>query len=673
MKIKFYSHSFIRMTSAGMVFLFLAVSFLAGCRLSIRSINQNTKTELTVRIIYPQSSSLALQHRSAVPVLPQEQIFWKVEARNISDLLIATEETRIQSSSSDSSTSFILGITPGRWEITVLGYKNESDAEEGLEEKAIFQGEKEVSVNENGYYETSIQVYYIQSGNGNINLAIDVSTTNLEKMTVYGTDTCIDGVYLRNENGFFVIEKDNVPAATYSPVFTFYEFQTDFVQVLSLQEKINVRQNMTTDKWIKSGNTIYLNPAQDDYADFVLTPETIMQLINTSFYVASRNAEERKLPQIVAQPSDSNSGYWTAPFETIQAAIKKIQVLNKTAVENNLSNDTNYTIYIDGPVHEQECSFLEMSGFPCIITIKPYKNMLGETTAIIYGQNAATNNSSNSNTSGSSTNTSPSLPSVFTIDKENTLILSDIEIEAGNINVENDGNLILQGEPKLRNGLIILEENAILLLDDINSPNNSTGSSSSQNPIIANIKSTAPVKDKVLLKGYENQIISENLLSRFHLKNPGYYLDYDESLHQGFINASSVTIQLPKIDVCTVHINAANSQNNITKTNNNTFIITQDFSALPQITAAETIFSASVETPEVAGDNEKIYLDNSKIALTLYVDGIPFIHGSNKTENNREKCLMLPEDFIFKGNYILEVSYEYDGIFYDEKTLVTVL
>ena len=656
-----------------LLLLVLFTGTFTACNHTVHSVNQYTNAKLAVRIIYPQSSGFAIQHRTAVPVLPQEEIFWKVEAENTSDSSITPEEITLQSSSSNTSTTFILEIIPGNWKIRVLGFENESDAEEGLLEKAIFQGEKEVFVNDKGQYETSIQVYYVQSGRGNIDLSIDVSQTNLEKLTIYGTETCIDGVYFRNENGFFVIQKQNVPSATYSPVLTFYEGQTDYVQVLSLQEKINIRQNMTTQKWIKSGNTIYLIASQDNYADFVLTPETIMQLINTSFYVASTNAEERKLPQIVAQPSDSNSGYWTAPFETIQAAIKKIQVLNKNAVENNLSSDSNYTIYVDGPLYGQECSFLEMSGFPCVVTIKPYKNTLGETTAMIHGRNATTNNFGNSSNSGSSTSTPPSLPSVFTIDKENTLILSDIEIEDGNISVENDGNLILQGQPELRNGLILLEESAILQLDDISSTNNSGGTSSAQNPIIANIKSAAPVKNKVLVKGYNNQIISEDVISRFRLKNPGYYLDYDESLHQGFINASSVTIKLPKIDVCTVHINGANSQNNITKNNDNCFLISQDFSCTPQITASETLFSVYVETPELNEENQNICLENESISLALYVDGIPFVYGTNSTVNNTEKTLVLPEDFIFSGNYILEVSYEYDGIYYDEKTLVRVL
>ena len=635
--------------------LLITAGLFTACNHSTHSINPYTDAKLAVRIVYPQSSSFAIQHRTAVPVLPQEQIFWKVEAENTSDSSISPEQITLQSSLGNTSTTFVLGIVPGNWEITVLGFENESDAQEGLPEKAIFQGEKEVFVNENGRYETSIQVYFVQSGTGDIDLTIDVSQTNLEKLTIYGTETCIDGIYLRNENGFFVIQKQNVPAGTYSPVLTFYEQQTDFVQVLSLQEKINIRQNLTTEKWIKSGNTIYLVPSQNNYADFVLTPETIMQLINTSFYVAGTNAEQRKLPQNVAEPSDSNSGYWTAPFETIQAAIKKIQVLNKTAVENNLNANTNYTIYIDGPVYDQECSFLEMPNLPCEISIKPYKNALGETTAIIHGT--------------ASNTTITSLPDIFTIDNENTLILSDIQMANGNINVHDNGNLILQGEPQLTDGLILLSENAVVLLDDISCSNNTT----SQTPIIANLKSSVPAKDKVILQGYENQIISEDVLSRFRLKNPGYYLDYNETLHQGFINASSVTIQLPQIDVCTVRVNGAASQNNITKTNTNSFVITQNLSCTPQITAAETVFTVCVETPELNEDNQNICLANESINLALYVDGIPFIEGINSTVNSTDKVLVLPEDFIFRGNYILEVSYEYDGIFYDEKTLVTVL
>ena len=661
MKINFYSHSFSRMShAAGIAFLMLSAALFTGCRLSTRSINPYSDARLTVKIIHPQSSAIALQHRSAVPVLPEEQIFWKVEAENTSDSSITPEELALQSSSGSHSTTFILGISPGNWRINVLGFENEADSTEGLFEKAIFHGEREVFVNENGRYETSIQVYFIQSGIGDINLSIDVSATNLEKLTICGTDTSIDGSYFRNENGFFLIQKQNIQAGTYSPVLTFYEQETDFVQVISLQEKINVRQNLTTQKWIKSGNTIYLTPCQDNYADFVLTPEIILQLINTSFYVAGTNIEERKLPSNIAPPSDSNSGYWTAPFENIQAALNKIQVLNKNALENNLSANSNYTIYIDGQLYGQECSFLEMPDYPCQITIRPYKNPAGQTSAIIHGLN--------SNASTNTTNLPGNLPDIFTIDKNNTLILSDIEITGGNINLHNDGNLILQGEPKLSGGQLQLEENALILLDGINCPNNQT----EQANIIANIKSLAPAKDKVILQGYNNQHISENVISRFRLKNPGYYLDYDENQQLGKINDSSVSILLPRIDACTVVVNAANSQNNITRADD-TIIISQDFSVLPQITAAGTVFSVRVESPELNAENDRICLENQNITLALYVDGLPYITGSNSTENPWEKQLLLSDDFIFPGNYVLEVSYEYDGLLYDVKTLVRIL
>ena len=86
MKINFYSHSFSRMShAAGIAFLMLSAALFTGCRLSTRSINPYSDARLTVKIIHPQSSAIALQHRSAVPVLPEEQIFWKVEAENTSD------------------------------------------------------------------------------------------------------------------------------------------------------------------------------------------------------------------------------------------------------------------------------------------------------------------------------------------------------------------------------------------------------------------------------------------------------------------------------------------------------------------------------------------------------------------------------------------------------------
>jgi len=636
-----------------LLILTILLSLISGCTNISSSINNKNESRLIVRIISPQSSCLAVQHRAAVPSLPEERIFWRVEAINTT--ASSTEALILTSEANEESKSFIMEISSGSWEIQVLGFENEAEMEEGLSEKAIFAGESQILVSQSGQYEANIQVYFVKEGLGAVDLSIDASDSELDRLLVKGTGKEIDGFYFKDASGAFKIQKEAIESGTYSPVFTFYKclkedalnaVESDFVQVLSLQETINVRQNVTTKNWIKSGNTIYLKARDDNYADFILSSEIILKLVNTSFYVCSKELNERKLPEIALSPSDSNSGYWTAPFESIAAAVKKIQVLNKTSLENNPGEDNSYTIYIDGPLYNQQAIFVEMNNFPCSITIRPYKNPQGESSAKIYGGN----NPDNQN-------------NIFTISGNNRIILSDIEIAEGNIQVEADGNLILQGRPELSEGFIVLKDNAFIQLDNIDCCNDENGERS----IIAKIKSSNPVKNKLVLEGYNNQPLSSDVVESFRLNNPGYYLDYNQEAKNAFINESSVNIILPKIGPASVHISASNSNNNINKDDKGVFIISQDFSATPVITAEETRFSVTVERT----DNN--YLNNSKISLTLYSQDCAIIYGSNSQDNSYTKELLLPEGFIFSGNYILEVKYEYDDIFYDVKALVKIL
>ena len=579
---------------------------------------------ITVSIQEPFNPLTAIQNRSAVPSLPQDNsIEYEIQAT-------CGEKIITQNQPILGNTIFRLEIEPGQWEVEVTGKKAET--------QTILFGQQTVIVDEYGNYDVTIPVYFIEAETGSLQLEIDVNETFIDKLVIGGTNTALDKEYFRDSEGIIHINEASIPAGTYSAVFSFYQNLGDdsspnYALVISLQEKINVRKNLLTDSWKKSGDTIYLleeqNAGGDRETKFVLTNEIITELVNSSFFISTADENQRKLNFSETIPADSNAGSWLDPFATLQAAINKI-----IAVDNNSSNSIPYTIYVDGPV-DGDFNYENSLTSPIAIAIKPYINPTGQTSARLTGQ--AGNNQNNS---------------TFTVGHNFSFTFTDITLDGIKLVTENNGKLIFVGNTKLENNYILLTENSKLYLENI------TSDPQNLNPVIAKIKCVNPEEGKSIIESNNEAELSAGIISRFRLQNPGYYLAYDTVTKKGVIKGSRLSIRLPKIGVCTSQITADTENDSLVQSNTNNFTIASNYFNDND----EIIFSAHVETPDYDSENNKIMISSSEIVMKLYAGAIPVISGNGN--------LSITKDSLLPGKYLLEASYEYDGLSYDSKSFI---
>lgn len=608
-----------------------------SCRLNTDDYNK--KHAITITIEEPDNENTAIQSRSAIPELPNDSLKYK---------LIATKgQTTIITASSieGNPNKFLLEITEGFWTVSVYGFNDNLQISEMEENAAIFYGQKRIYVTDNGEYAETIPVYYIQNGNGIVQLSINVEATNISKLTIGGTESILDQDYYRNEDGFITIEATNVPANTYNAVLTFYENintedSPEFIKVISIQEKVNVRQNLTTNKWVKAGNTLYLQTTNGIYGDFVLNNDIITAITNSSFYVSSNNLEENKLDNFGHSASDSNSGSWADPFASIQGAVNRISVL---AATNN--NQIPYTIYIDGPLTNQTCNITNDMAEQLNLTIRPYKTESGETSASIEG---STENP------------------IFCLYNNVCLELIDLQMDNNDIEVSPSSNLIFAGNSKLSNGSIKLFGDAILQIKEIHGDDNVIPD------VIAKIITETPVENKVLIESVGDAILSENVLQHFRLNNPGYYLSYSEN-KTGIVKASSISVKLPEFVNPEVKITVTKKDGTEIQATNDCYIIHQDLLAKPQITAENTTFQLQVKNPQEMQDSSLEYISWENLKLTLYLENTPIVTENSSLPDDNAKILSLPENFCFPGKYVLQAEYCFEGMNYDSNYLIQIL
>ena len=335
--------------------LFIIISVFTSCSFGASKrglpLIKSQAAFITVFVQEPFNSLTAIQNRSVVPSLPENNtIEYEITAT-------CGEKTIHQNQPVSGNNIFRLEIEPGLWEVQVTGNKSEAHSSQSsqssqwqLNEEILF-GQDTVFVDEYGNYDVTIPVYFIEAGSGNVQLEIDVTETFIDKLKLCGTNTNLDKEYYRESDGIIHINEASIPAGTYSAVLSFYqnlgdETSPNYALVISLQEKLNVRKNLISNSWKKSGDTIYLLEEQNTEGDtktkFVLTNQIITELVNSSFFVSSADENQRKLNFSETIPADSNAGSWLDPFVTLQAAINKI-----IAVDNNSSNSIPYTIYVD--------------------------------------------------------------------------------------------------------------------------------------------------------------------------------------------------------------------------------------------------------------------------------------------------------------------------------------
>lgn len=231
-------------------------------------------------------------------------------------------------SSTASSADRVIDLVPGEWNITVNGYDSEGNQ--------ILTGDWM-----NGTDKASVQIPYTTApsiavslkpsliGTGKVNLPINLSGTEIKSFKAeWGTSysqkisSSIDltTIYLTMKNGITQSNSDpvSVEAGSHTVKLTFYNDTNYSDAVFTCYEKINVFDNLTTNKWENSSQCGYM-----DNGDFKLTGSF---LNGRNVYYVSKD-----------EGDDSYEGSKVQPLETVQAAIDKI-------IQKN--NGSNYTVYL---------------------------------------------------------------------------------------------------------------------------------------------------------------------------------------------------------------------------------------------------------------------------------------------------------------------------------------
>ncbi|MBO4857759.1 MAG: hypothetical protein J5527_04535 [Treponema sp.] len=267
--------------------------------------------------------------------------------------------TPLASSSADSF-DYKIKLEPGVWTITITGVYNDNK---------ILQGTKTITVKSNGSYDDDIKIDFINSTNGNIDLAIDVTAVpSITKLKISNSGNSSlnnsTGYPVEVQNGKRIIKiapGNSIPYGTYNPILTFCtEDDTSDIALISLPEVITVTQNMTTKYWFKSARNPFLTDSDEDgHSSFVVTPALISEALNTIFYVNGNTT--------VGKAGNTGSDY-SAPLNNITNAFKRINASNNN--DYSLGIQRNYIIFIDGKAAAGEL----IADHPLNLSIYPIDN-----------------------------------------------------------------------------------------------------------------------------------------------------------------------------------------------------------------------------------------------------------------------------------------------------------
>ena len=345
--------SFKRFTENVLLFTLL-VCFLSfsACKADVDQ-TENIVDDSRYATVYIELNTPALENygsvfseRTATPVLPNT-ITYSITASGTGSLPTGYNNSNDYSTFS-AEKKYMLKLPAGTWTVTVTG-KNSSS-------QTILSGTSEqFTVAADGEYHESVSVYFITDGTGKGRLKLEIETTgtNISYVKISGTGQTtyfdkqfnIETVGSKKIIKLYNSDSNTIPSGDYHPTLTFCNSDGSIATVI--KETINIRNNMPTDTWYKSGNirTYYLQNkegADDGKADFILTQEIIDSLESNIFYVETGG-------------SDSNDGTRLAPYATLTAALKRVNNLNTVNYDANASDSSghprkSFTIICDGEI-----------------------------------------------------------------------------------------------------------------------------------------------------------------------------------------------------------------------------------------------------------------------------------------------------------------------------------
>ena len=312
--------------------IFVAVVLTAGCKHNLTD-SASTSTEASIKYTILQLN-LGNSGRQASPSLDEDiltNLKFKVTAKNhdsTSKLRTPSESSSddffVHNEGSSNPYEYKIKLDKGNdWDVTVTGYYGDPE-NNGVE---ILKGEKTVSVKTNGSYFDEIELFFITSGTGNVDLEIDVTDVpeidNL-KITLSGSSV-LNGTYTApattDSNGKRIIHiapVGGITAYNYNPILSFCT--ADDVTIISIPETITVTKNMTTKYWFKSAKNPFLSdPDENGYSSFVLTRKLISKSLNTIFYINGNTS--------IGKAGNSGNDY-SSQLNNLENAFNRINAIN---------------------------------------------------------------------------------------------------------------------------------------------------------------------------------------------------------------------------------------------------------------------------------------------------------------------------------------------------------
>lgn len=285
--------------------------------------------------------------RTATPVLPSAITYSLSATGTLAGTTTSKTVSSDNSAQSDpdfsSAKKYMLKLPAGTWTVTVTGKNSNS--------QTILSGTSEqFEVAADGKYEKTVSVLFItdSNGKGRINLEIETTGTNIGYVKISGSgQTYLDKQFNAETEGsrkvikLYNSESNNIASGNYNTTLTFYNSDGSIATII--REMLNIRNNMPTDTWYKSGSALYLKNktgSTDGKADFILTQEILDSMENSTFYVA-------------ATGSDTNDGTRLAPYATLSAAWKRVNNLNNVNYDAHEADSSghqrkSFTIICDG-------------------------------------------------------------------------------------------------------------------------------------------------------------------------------------------------------------------------------------------------------------------------------------------------------------------------------------
>ena len=290
---------------------------------------------LSVNIKPCGTSTETLTDRSALPSIPQqlEDLDWQfvlTENSNSQTFVFSSQELQ------KNNGAFTIPVSMGNWSLSA--------------ESRYFEGSvSSIHIEEDGYYDVELPVYFIEEGTGTVSLKIDTGDSGITKLLVTGAENfdstynSLNEYFYTDSSGYISISRENIPSETYNIILNFFVGETC---ILSLPKIINIRKNCITDKWF--------DESLGELEEFCLSKEEIRKMRGSVFYVKGSNST---LPSYTSSENTIPDGSFAAPFSTVQEAIDVINHIN--------DETTKYTVFIDGIIintstNQQNESFINI-------------------------------------------------------------------------------------------------------------------------------------------------------------------------------------------------------------------------------------------------------------------------------------------------------------------------